>query len=83
LVQIRTVIVTVVVVKNTINNTHKWKAPGSNGMQNYWYKMLTSFHPYLYQYIKKWLKNPECLPDFLTIVTNYLLAKEKATTDPL
>jgi len=51
-------------------------------MQNYWYKKLTSFHPYLYQYIKKWLKNPECLPDFLTTVTTHLLAKEKATTDP-
>jgi hypothetical protein len=51
-------------------------------MQNYWYKKLTSIHPYLYRYTKKWQKNPECLPDFLTIATNYLLAKEKVTTDP-
>jgi hypothetical protein len=41
------VVVVIVVGKNTINNTHNWKAPGSNGMQNYWYKKLTSIHPYL------------------------------------
>jgi hypothetical protein len=85
LVHITTVIVTVlvvvvVVVNNTINNTHNWKAPGSNGIQYYWYKKLASIHPYPYK--KKWLKNPECLPDFLTIATTYLLAIEKATTDP-
>lgn len=45
-------------------------------------KELTSIHPYLYRYIKKMAENPECLPDLLTIATSYLLAKERATTDP-
>lgn len=81
-VQMETSEITLETLRETIQNTHNWKAPGSDGIHNYWYKKLTCAHLYLLQYLNSWLENPTLMPIFLTQGTTYLIPKGEDTINP-
>jgi len=62
--------------------THNWKAPGVDGLQNYWYKHFTSTHSYLATCITDTIKHPHKTPIFLTKGKTYVKPKNNDTENP-
>lgn len=69
-------------LKKVVKNLANWKAPGNDGIQNFWYKKLTAIHHHLTNQFNTVLRNPEQLPDFLTNGVTYLLPKSDQLQDP-
>ena len=59
-----------------------WKAPGNDGIANFWIKNLTSIHDEFITAYNDILKYPETAPDWLTEGLTYLLPKTKETENP-
>ena len=62
-----------------------WKAPGNDGIANFWIKNLTSVHDELTAASAAYndiLKHPENAPDWLTDGLTYLLPKTEETKNP-
>ena len=62
-----------------IMKSSNWKAPGNDGIANFWIKNLTSIHEKLTTAYNDILKHPETSPDWLTEGLSYLLPKTKET----
>ncbi|XP_060521732.1 uncharacterized protein LOC132699158 [Cylas formicarius] len=52
-----------------------WKAPGPDGIQNFWYKKFTAVGSKLADILSLILNNPQSAPPFLTKGMTYLLPK--------
>ena len=59
-----------------------WKAPGNDGIANFWLKNLSSVHEDLTIAYDDILKNPEKQPDWLTEGLTYLLPKTEEMNNP-
>ncbi|XP_015437850.1 PREDICTED: uncharacterized protein LOC107192997 [Dufourea novaeangliae] len=76
------VIITKAELENAIKKTHNWKAPGIDGIQNYWYKKLTATHEPLTHAINDIIHHPGKTPKFLTEGKTYIKPKNHNTQDP-
>ena len=65
-----------------INKTSNWKAPGIDGIANFWVKNFPSVHEDLTHAYNSVVKNPEECPEWLTQGTTYLLPKSEETENP-
>ena len=74
--------ITVEEVRIVVNETHNWKAAGSDNIHNYWYKKLTCTHSHLAHFINVFFQLPEMVPGFLTEGKTYLLPKREISNDP-
>ena len=48
-----------------IAETLNWKAPGPDGINNFWIKRFTATHSYLAYYFNQFTEDTEEIPDFL------------------
>lgn len=69
-------------VRDAIKSTNNWKAPGVDGIQNFWYKKFPSLHEALAQQFSHVLHHPEDTPTFLMRGSTYMLPKSDRTEDP-
>ncbi|XP_028163341.1 uncharacterized protein LOC114354934, partial [Ostrinia furnacalis] len=65
-----------------INKTHNWKAPGTDNIQNYWYKKFTNTHPSLLKHINDFIRNPDSMPPYITQGLTYMIPKSAEHHDP-
>lgn len=65
-----------------IKNTQNWKSPGTDQIQNFWYKQFTSTHKYLTIQINWVIENPQQMPQFLTYGKTYIQPKNRKTENP-
>ena len=65
-----------------IMKSSNWKAPGNDGIANFWLKNLSSVHEDLTTAYNDILKNSEKQPDWLTEGLTYLLPKPEETKNP-
>ena len=65
-----------------IKRTHNWKSPGTDHIQNYWYKKLTCTHSFIYQHLNKFIETPETMPSYITEGLTYMIPKDNDTTNP-
>jgi len=65
-----------------IMKSSNWKAPGNDGIANFWLKNLSSVHEDLTTAYNDILKNSEKQPDWLTEGLTYLLPKPEETKIP-
>ncbi|CAH2094088.1 unnamed protein product [Euphydryas editha] len=63
--------------QDVIRNSHNWKAPGSDFIHNFWYKKFTYIHPYLYNYINEFIRDPTIMPAYITEGITYMLPKDR------
>ena len=59
-----------------------WKAPGQDGVQNYWLKTFTSAHKYIAEAFNAIIAQPHLMPTFMTKGITHLLAKSADTQNP-
>jgi hypothetical protein len=69
-------------VQEAIEHTSNWKAPGTDLIQNSWFKKLTVIHKTFATCINKLLQHPEDTPEFLTKGNTYLIPKDNNTLNP-
>lgn len=55
-----------------------WKAPGPDGLQNYWVKRFTALHDTMVDIFNNIIKEPENTPDYFSHGITYLLPKTEA-----
>jgi hypothetical protein len=67
--------VTIEEVSRLIAKTLNWKAPGPDGISNFWIKWFTATHPYLSYYFNQFIENAEKIPEFLVRRITYLYQK--------
>ena len=65
-----------------IKKSSNWKAPGVDGIANFWIKNLSSIHKYLTHAYNDIIKRPEECPEWLTQGVTYLLPKTEETQNP-
>jgi len=70
--------VTVEDIRQSIGKTMNWKAPGIDGLHNFWWKKITSSHSHLAKHFKHMIEHPETTPDFFTMGITFLLYKSRA-----
>jgi len=69
-------------VSRLIAKTLNWKAPGSDGINNFWIKRFTATQSYLAHYFNQFMEDAEKIPDFLVRGIIYLLSKSQDCEDP-
>ncbi|CAD7002869.1 unnamed protein product [Ceratitis capitata] len=70
-------------IKQAVENTHNWKAPGPDGIHNFWLKKLTSAHALIADHFSAFLRNEAQVPTFMMKGRTHLLPKDlKNTSDP-
>jgi hypothetical protein len=69
-------------LKSVLANTHNWKAPGPDKVQNFWLKKLTSTHQNLVDAYNLILETPNNTPNWLSEGCTYLLHKGKNSKEP-
>lgn len=69
-------------LKQIIAQTHNWKCPGSDNIQNFWYKKLTTTQTYIAKQINEIIKDPKKFPVFLTQGKTYIKPKDEDTLNP-
>jgi hypothetical protein len=57
--------------------TLNWKAPGSDGISNFWIKRFTATHSYLAHYCNQFMEDAGNIPEFLVQGITYLLSKSR------
>ena len=67
---------------SAIKKSSNWKAPGIDGIANFWIKHLTALHEDLTNAYNICIENPEECPNWLTTGITYLLPKTEDTANP-
>ena len=73
-------------ITSYLSKAHNWKSPGSDQIQNYWFKAYPVTHRHITKNFNAIIEDPEKAPDWLTTGITYLITKSgngKETTDPL
>lgn len=65
-----------------IQKSSNWKAPGIDGIENFWLKHMPALHKDLTYAYNKCIENPEDPPCWLTTGPTYLLPKNEETKTP-
>lgn len=66
-----------------LRRVKSWKMPGTDNIQNFWYKKFSSAHGTMLSFINEFLEKPESLPDFVTAgVTLMCLKAQGDSTNP-
>ena len=68
--------------KTAIQKSSSWKAPGQDGIANFWLKHITALHEDLTHAYNTCIKHPEQSPGWLTSGTTFLLPKTTDTANP-
>jgi hypothetical protein len=68
-------------IEKAIKKTNKWKAPGPDQLQNFWYKKFTAVHGTM-AILMNDLSNPQKLPKYFMMGKMFLILKDPDTTDP-
>ena len=66
-------------LKSVLNSTSNWKAPGMDGIPNFWLKHLTSIHPNLVNAYNDMMNENMSIPAWLTKGKTYLIPKNEKT----
>ena len=69
-------------VSRLIAKTLNWKAPGPDGINNFWIKRFTATHSYLAHYFNQFMEDAGNIPDFLVQGITYVLPKSQDCQDP-
>ena len=69
-------------ISAALKKTQNWKAPGVDGIQNYWWKRFTSVHEQLATAFNQMVLEPNNAPQFLTQGVTYLLFKSGSRENP-
>lgn len=69
-------------LRRVIQRTHNWKQPGTDNVQNFWYKKFTSIYSKLADHINYIIEHPEKQPKFLTEGKTYIKPKNSETQNP-
>jgi hypothetical protein len=69
-------------VSRLIAKTLNCKAPGPDGISNFWIKRFTATHPYLAHYFNQFTEDAEKNPEFLVRGITYLLLQNQDSKDP-
>lgn len=69
-------------IKSTIRNTHNWKAPGNDNIQNFWYKKFSNMHTQIAKCLNEFIIGDKDLPDFFTEGMTFLKPKDNDTKNP-
>ena len=64
-------------LKKALKKAPNWKAPGPDGIQNYWLKQFTSMHPIMTKIYNNLLNNPDLIPVLMTQGPTILIPKTK------
>jgi hypothetical protein len=76
------VIITLDDVRQAIRKTQNWKAPGADGIHNFWLKYFKCTHEVLANLFQETLEDPSLLPRFLTVGVIYMWPKSGSALDP-
>lgn len=68
-------------VKNMLSKSSSWKAPGPDGLQNYWLKTFTAVHEPIANTYNEILTKPTEIPNWLTEGKTILIPKNIKTED--
>ena len=68
-------------VPRLIAKTLNWKAPGPDGINNFWIKQFTATHSYLAHHFNQFMEDAGNIPDFLVQGIIYLLPKSQDFQD--
>jgi hypothetical protein len=66
-------------VSRLIAKTLNWKAPGPDGISNFWIKQFTATHSYLTHYFNQFIEDVEKISELLVRGITYLLPKSQDT----
>lgn len=70
-------------VEASVKRTRNWKAPGIDGVHNFWYKRFSSTHLRLAEFFSVILQDASQMPTFFTQGMTYLIPKTSpAVSDP-
>lgn len=69
-------------VRRVTQKLQNWKAPGVDGIHNFWWKHFSSTHGVLAKWFQKALVNPETIPLSFTEGVTYMLPKAGDPMDP-
>lgn len=69
-------------VTRVISKAHNWKSPGVDNIHNFWLKSFKSTHKQFAKFFNDFIKDPECMPEYLTRGKTYMLPKDNDTKNP-
>jgi hypothetical protein len=69
-------------VRQAERKTQNWKAPGADGIHNFWWKYFKCTHEVLANFFQETLEDPSLLPRFLTVGVTYMFPKSGPASDP-
>ena len=69
-------------VQKALAKAHKWKATGTDKIQNFWLHHLQSTHQYLATLFNQMLMNPTLIPKWMTTGITFLIPKNADTSSP-
>jgi RNA-splicing ligase RtcB len=69
-------------IRKLTQKLHNWKAPGTDGIQNFWWKHLSSTHGVLSKWFQMALADPKVIPESFTEGVTYMLPKAGDPMDP-
>jgi hypothetical protein len=69
-------------VSRLIAKTLNWKAPGPDGISNFWIKRFTATHSFLAHYFNQFMEDAGNIPDFLVQGITHLLPKIRDSENP-
>jgi Reverse transcriptase (RNA-dependent DNA polymerase) len=75
-------LITLPLVQSVVKRMLNWKAPGPDGIQNYWWKSFKSTHAVLASWFQKALSDPTVIPRSFTQGITFMLPKPGDPTDP-
>lgn len=69
-------------VEQAIRKSGSWKAPGLDGIANFWLKKLPVLHSHIARSYNNIIEQPDSIPTWLTQGITFLLPKNDETHDP-
>lgn len=69
-------------VEETLLKSANWRAPGIDGIHNFWLKRLNVLHLHIARIFNSFIESPSLTPHFFTEGITYLLPKSSNTSDP-
>ena len=66
---------------DNIKRKKNWSSPGIDGIPNFWWKKLKGTWKPLVKSFKKWIDQPESIPDWVTYGRTVLLPKSEVLDD--
>ena len=68
-------------LQHILEKRKNWSAPGIDGIQNFWWKTLTSTWRPLTNAMNSWIDRPELIPTWITHGRTFLIPKSEKLSD--